>query len=84
MTEDNRTVFEETSQAFANIFEMEKEIQNLNDQLASRTDYESAEYYQIIEKVSTLSEHFYGIAETNFDAEVEKILIGLGFERERF
>lgn len=84
MTEDNRTVFEETSQAFAKIFAMEKEIQELNDQLASRTDYESAEYYQIIEKVSTLSEHFYGIAETNFDAEVEKILMGLGFVRSDF
>ncbi|MGE0089935.1 MAG: ABC-F family ATP-binding cassette domain-containing protein [Bacteroidales bacterium] len=84
MTEDNRTVFEETSQAFSKIFEMEKEIQNLNDQLASRTDYESEEYYQIIEKVSTLSEHYYGIAETNFDAEVEKILIGLGFVRDDF
>jgi len=84
MTEDNRTVFEETSQAFAHIFAMEKEIQDLNDQLASRTDYESPEYYQIIEKVSTLSEHFYGIAETNFDAEVEKILIGLGFVRDDF
>jgi ATP-binding cassette subfamily F protein 3 len=84
MTEDNRTVFEETSQAFAKIFEMEKEIQNLNDQLASRTDYESEEYYQIIEKVSTLSEHYYGIAETNFDAEVEKILMGLGFVRDDF
>lgn len=84
MTEDNRTVFEETSQAFSKIFEMEKEIQNLNDQLASRTDYESEEYYQIIEKVSTLSEHYYGIAETNFDAEVEKILMGLGFVRDDF
>ncbi|WP_289053460.1 ABC-F family ATP-binding cassette domain-containing protein [Carboxylicivirga marina] len=82
MTEDNRTVFEEASQAFAHIFAMEKEIAEINKELESRTDYESESYYELIEKVSTLSEKFYSIEETNFDAEVEKVLLGLGFMRD--
>ncbi len=84
MTDDCRTVFEEASQAFAHIFEMENRISLLNEELASRSDYESAEYYAIIEEVSALSEKFYSIEEINFDAEVEKILIGLGFNRSDF
>ena len=82
MTEDNRTVFEEASQAFAHIFAMEKEIAEINKELETRTDCESESYYELIEKVSTLSEKFYSIEETNFDAEVEKVLLGLGFIRE--
>jgi ATP-binding cassette subfamily F protein 3 len=84
MTEDNRTVFEETAQAFAHIHELEKEIERLNEELTTRTDYESDEYMQIIEQVSTLSEKFYSIEETNFDADIEKTLLGLGFERKDF
>jgi ATP-binding cassette subfamily F protein 3 len=84
LTVDSRTVFEEAAQAFANIFEMEREIEELNNQLSSRTDYESAEYYEIIEQVSALSEKFYSIEDINYDAEVEKILLGLGFTREDF
>ncbi len=84
LTEDSRTVFEEAAQAFSHIHLMEKEIEDLNHQLSSRTDYESAEYYELIEQVSTLSEKFYSIEEINYDAEVEKILIGLGFLRADF
>ncbi|MCZ4693997.1 ABC transporter ATP-binding protein [Ancylomarina euxinus] len=84
MTDNTRTVFEEASQAFSRIFEMEKEIEDLNIQMASRTDYESEEYYQLIERVSSLSEVFYSIEEINYDAEVEKTLLGLGFMREDF
>ncbi len=84
ITENNRTVFEEASQAFANIFEMKRAIDELNHQLTIRTDYESESYYKLIEQVSTLSEKYYTIEEINFDAEVEKILIGLGFQREDF
>ena len=58
MTEDNRTVFEEAAQAFAKIFEMEREIEALNHEMATRTDYESDSYYSLIEQVSTLSEKF--------------------------
>ena len=84
MTEDNRTVFEEAAQAFARIFEMEREIDALNIEMSTRTDYESDSYYALIEQVSTLSEKFYAFEEINYDAEVEKILIGLGFQREDF
>jgi ATP-binding cassette, subfamily F, member 3 len=84
MTEDNRTVFEEASQAFSHIHDMEKEINELNEQLTVRTDYDSPEYFDIIEKVSSLSEKFYSIEDSNFDADVEKILMGLGFERNDF
>jgi len=84
LTEDNRTVFDEASQAFARIFEMEREIAALNEELTVRTDYESDYYADLIERVSTLSEKYYSIEEINFDAEVEKILLGLGFMREDF
>jgi ATP-binding cassette subfamily F protein 3 len=84
LIEDNRSVFEEAAQAFAHIHEMEHEIGVLNEQLSSRTDYESVEYYDLIEQVSTLSEKFYSLEEVNYDAEVEKILIGLGFLRSDF
>ncbi|MDO4215664.1 MAG: ABC-F family ATP-binding cassette domain-containing protein [Bacteroidales bacterium] len=84
MTEDGRTVFEETSQAFAYLKETEKEIEALNEQLTVRTDYESDEYMQLIEKVSALSEKFYAIDMTHFEEDVEKTLLGLGFERSDF
>ena len=84
MVENNLTVFEEASQAFVEVLKMQKEIDELNHQLTIRTDYDSEEYYGIIEKVSTLSEKLYSQGEINFDAEVEKILIGLGFERKDF
>ena len=84
LVNDSRTVFEEAAQAFAQVFEMQHEIDDLNNQLSSRTDYESAEYYELIDQLSTLSEKFYSIEEINYDAEVEKILLGLGFVREDF
>lgn len=82
MTEDGRTVYEEAAQAFAHLFEMEKKIEDLNRQLTERTDYDSPEYYKLIEEVSTLSEKFYSIDLTHFEADVEKTLLGLGFKRE--
>ena len=84
LTEDNRTVFDEAAQAFSRIKGMEQEIASMNEELATRTDYESDYYSDLIERVSTLSEKYYSIEEINFDAEVEKILIGLGFTREDF
>ena len=84
MTEDGRTVFEETCQAFAHLKETEKEIDAINNELATRTDYESDEYMALIEKVSTLSEKFYAIDMTHFEEDVEKTLLGLGFERKDF
>ena len=84
MTEDGRTVFEEASQAFSHLYEMEAEIENLNNQLATRTDYESDEYMALIEEVATKSEKFYAIDMTHFEEDVEKTLLGLGFERKDF
>ena len=84
MTEDGRTVFEEASQAFAHLREMEGEIEALNRQLAERTDYESDEYMALIEEVATKSEKFYAIDMTHFEDDVEKTLLGLGFERTDF
>jgi ATP-binding cassette subfamily F protein 3 len=84
LTNDSRTVFEEAAQAFLHVFKMQEEIDELNNQLSSRTDYESTEYYELIDQLSTLSEKFYSIEEINYDAEVEKILLGLGFVREDF
>ncbi|WP_298614946.1 ABC-F family ATP-binding cassette domain-containing protein [uncultured Odoribacter sp.] len=84
MTEDGRTVFEEASQAFAHLFEMEKRIESLNCQLTERTDYDSPEYYKLIEEVAALSEKFYSIDLTHFEADVEKTLKGLGFQRSDF
>lgn len=84
MTEDGRTVFEETAQAFAHLHEMEAEINRLNKELETRTDYESDGYMELIEQVSALSEKFYTIDATNYEEDVEKILLGLGFSRDDF
>ena len=84
MTEDGRTVFEEASQAFAHLYEMEAELDRLNNELATRTDYESDEYMSLIEEVATKSEKFYAIDMTHFEEDVEKTLLGLGFERKDF
>ncbi len=84
LTTDGATVMEETSKAFGEIFKMKAEIDAVNEQLTIRTDYESDAYMQLIERVSDLSEKFYAIEEINYEAEIEKILIGLGFEREDF
>lgn len=84
LTKDGSTVMEEASKAFGEIFKMKDEIDHLNEQLTIRTDYESDDYMKLIERVSDLSEKFYAIEEVNYEAEVEKILVGLGFEREDF
>lgn len=84
LTEDNATVFQEASKAFSKILDMKKQMDELNHQLETRTDYESEEYSKIIEAVSELSEKYYSIEEINFDAEVEKTLMGLGFLRSDF
>nr|WP_298657849.1 ABC-F family ATP-binding cassette domain-containing protein [uncultured Flavobacterium sp.] len=84
LTADNCTVLEETSKAFADVLNMKKEIDVINEELTVRTDYESDAYMKLIERVTELSEKFYSIEEVNYEAEVEKVLKGLGFEREDF
>lgn len=84
LTEDDCTVFEEAAKAFKEIFSMRDEIDSINKQLETRTDYESAEYSGLINRVSDLGEKFYAIEEINYDGEIEKALKGLGFKREDF
>ena len=84
MVDNQRNLFEEASQAFSEVLNMQTLLDELNEQLTVRTDYESDEYSKIIEQVSELSEKLYSQGEINFDAEVEKILLGLGFERQDF
>ncbi|MBP4138861.1 ABC-F family ATP-binding cassette domain-containing protein [Flavobacterium geliluteum] len=84
LTQDGSTVMGEASKAFGEIFKMKAEMDEINEQLTIRTDYESDAYMKLIERVSDLSEKFYAIEEVNYEAEVEKILVGLGFEREDF
>ncbi len=84
VTEDEHTVFEETAQAFSRIHQLEEEIERINNELTVRTDYDSDEYMQLIERVSALSEKFYGVEEINYNAAVEKTLFGLGFVRSDF
>jgi ATP-binding cassette subfamily F protein 3 len=81
LTSDDCSVMDETSKAFASYLYMKTEIERINEELTVRTDYESDGYYKLIEQVSELSEKFYAIEEVNYEAEVEKVLLGLGFER---
>ena len=81
---DNCTVMEEACKAFAEVFKMRDEIEAINEQLTIRTDYESDDYMKLIERVSELSEKYYSIEEVNYEAEVEKVLKGLGFLRADF
>lgn len=82
LTEDNSTVREEATKAFSEIFSMKEEIDKINEELTVRQDYESDEYMKLIERVSELSEKFYSIEEINYEAEVEKVLKGMGFTQE--
>jgi len=84
LTEDNCTVFEEAAKAFKHVFSMRDEMDRLNKELETRTDYESDAYMSIIENVSDLGEKYYALDEVNYDAEVEKALKGLGFRQEDF
>ena len=84
LTKDDATVFEEASKAFSEISKMKAEIDQINNELTVRTDYESDAYMKLIERVSELSEKYYAVEEINYEAEVEKVLKGLGFKREDF
>lgn len=84
LTEDNCTVVEEASKAFQHVFEMRDQMEKYNKELETRTDYDSQDYMNLIEKVSELGEKYYALEDVNFDAEVEKTLSGLGFLREDF
>lgn len=79
-----RTVMEEAEQAFSHIFELQSRIERMNTELSERTDYESEYYQELIERVSNANEQLALIGASNYQAEIEKTLIGLGFTREDF
>ena len=81
---DECTVLEETEKAFAQIHEMQAELTRLNNLMAERTDYESAEYMHLVECFTHLNEHFQMMGGMNYHAEMERTLQGLGFRREDF
>jgi ATP-binding cassette subfamily F protein 3 len=82
--EGGRTVLEEAYQAFVEIKKVEKELEEVNHQLVTRTDYESEEYSQIIENLSDLTHRFELLGGYNYVGDTEKILLGLGFKRDVF
>ncbi|MGY5354341.1 ABC-F family ATP-binding cassette domain-containing protein [Wenyingzhuangia sp. IMCC45467] len=84
LMDDDCTVVEEASKAFDEVFSMKSEMEDLNKQLETRTDYESDEYMKIIERVSDLGEKYYALEEVNYEAEVEVALKGLGFTHKDF
>ena len=81
---DSCTVMEEAEKAFEHISEMQLRIQKLNDQLAERTDYESQEYMDLVEKFTHENERFDLMGGQNYHAELERTLVGLGFRKEDF
>lgn len=81
---DTRTVMEETETAFAHVSKMQSELAAMNQELADRTDYDSASYHELIERFTHLNDHFIMIGGTNYKAEIERTLTGLGFERTDF
>ena len=81
---DSRTVMEEAEMAFEHIFEMQERINRMNQELADRTDYDSESYQELIERFTHDNEHFLMMGGTNYQAEIERTLIGLGFERTDF
>ena len=81
---DSLTVIEEVSKAFSHIDEMHEQLDKINKELLTREDYESKEYQELIDRLSTLNEHIAMEESENRDAEMERTLIGLGFKRSDF
>ena len=81
---DNRTVMGEAELAFEHIFELQARLERMNRELAERTDYESEEYHQLIDRFTHENDRFLMMGGTNYQAEIERTLLGLGFSREDF
>lgn len=84
VVKDGKTVMEEASLAFSDVLEMEKEMARISSEVAIRTDYESEEYGRLVAKLSDLNEHHALLGAAGLEGEVEKTLLGLGFERRDF
>jgi ATP-binding cassette subfamily F protein 3 len=81
---DDKTLFDEAGSAFDEILVLEKEIENLNHQISQRTDYESADYVDLIDQLSEKTERFHMLEGSNRDQKIEQVLTGLGFSRNDF
>lgn len=81
---DTRSVRNEAELAFADIHRLEEEIERLNNQLSERTDFDSDDYQELIEKFTHKSEHYQMMGGANYQAELEQTLLGLGFRRDDF
>ena len=81
---DSRTVREEAETAFAHISEMQERLEKMNEEIARRTDYESESYMALIEKFTHENDRFSMMGGTNYQAELERTLQGLGFQRSDF
>lgn len=82
--QDNTTVREEVKKAFADISKMKERVDKLNEELAQRTDYESDSYMELVQKFTTEHERYMMMGSDNYEAEMERTLTGLGFERTDF
>lgn len=81
---DTRTVMEEAEMAFEHIFALQASLEKMNQELADRTDYDSESYHKLIDKFTHDNERFLMMGGTNYKAEIERTLMGLGFSREDF
>ena len=81
---DTTTLVEETAKAFEEVLRLEAEIERLTAEIAERTDYESAEYEQLLHRLNDANDHFHILGGETRDADIEKTLLGLGFRREDF
>ena len=81
---DTRTVMAEAEMAFDHIFEMQERLEKMNQELADRTDYDSESYHELIERFTHDNERFLMMGGTNYQAEIERTLTGLGFSRSDF
>ena len=81
---DERTVMQEAELAFEHVFEMQADIERMNQELADRTDYESEDYQKLIDRFTHENDRFLMMGGTNYQAEIERTLQGLGFSREDF
>ena len=81
---DGRTVFEEAVTSFEEILALEQRIEQINHEIATRTDYDSPEYNRLLEHVTDFNDRYHLLGGNNFEAEVERTLIGLGFNRSDF
>ncbi|MDD3108628.1 MAG: ABC-F family ATP-binding cassette domain-containing protein [Alistipes sp.] len=81
---DTTTLYDETASAFVEVIALEQEIDHLNQQIAQRTDYESADYEKLLHQLNDATDRFHILGGMNREAEIEKTLLGLGFERKDF